>query len=48
MKDFITSSGKTIAILQQHFPTENTINNCAVNIVKSQGNAIKQYFQIGG
>ena len=35
MKDFITSNGKTVAIMQQHFPTENTINNCAVNIVKS-------------
>ena len=35
MKDFITSNGKTVAMMQQHFPTESTINNCAVNIVKS-------------
>ena len=35
MKDFTTSNGKTVAIIQQHFPTENTINNCTVNIVKS-------------
>ena len=35
MKDFTTSNGKTVAIMQQHFPTENTINNCTVNIVKS-------------
>ena len=35
MKDFITSNGKTVAIMQQHVPTESTINNCTVNIVKS-------------
>ena len=35
MKDFITSSGKTVAIMQQHFPTDSTINNCTANIVKS-------------
>ena len=35
MKDFITSNGKTVAIMQQHFPTDSTINNCTVNIVKS-------------
>lgn len=35
MKDFITSNGKTVAIMQQHFPTENTMNACEVNCVKS-------------
>ena len=35
MKDFITSNGKTVAILQQHFPTENTMSICQVERVKS-------------
>ena len=46
MKDFTTSNGKTVAIMQQHFPTENTINNCTVNIVKSHSG--KDVHIIGG
>ena len=46
MKDFTTSNGKTVAIMQQHFPTESTINNCAVNIVKSHSG--KDVHIIGG
>ena len=46
MKDFITSNGKTVAIMQQHFPTENTINNCTVNIVKPHSG--KDVHIIGG
>ena len=46
MKEFTTSNGKTVAILQQHFPTENTINNCTVNIVKSHSG--KDVHIIGG
>ena len=46
MKDFTTSNGKTVAIMQQHFPTENTINNCTVNIIKSHSG--KDVHIIGG
>lgn len=46
MKDFTTSNGKTVAIMQQHFPTDSTINNCAVNIVKSHSG--KDVHIIGG
>ena len=46
MKDFTTSNGKTVAVMQQHFPTENTINNCTVNIVKSHSG--KDVHIIGG
>ena len=46
MKEFTTKSGKTVAIMQQHFPTENTINNCTVNIVKSHSG--KDVHIIGG
>ena len=46
MKEFTTSNGKTVAIMQQHFPTENTINNCTVNIVKSHSG--KDVHIIGG
>ena len=46
MKEFTTKNGKTVAIMQQHYPTESTINNCAVNIVKSHSG--KDVHIIGG
>ena len=46
MKEFTTKSGKTVAIMQQHFPTDSTINNCTVNIVKSHSG--KDVHIIGG